>query len=79
MNSGPFDRGSNGNCQPPSPPSPLGADPYANFLSTLASNPVPTGETASFPDTLYKQGVRHDLSWTENHTANERRSYLKLQ
>jgi hypothetical protein len=46
---------------------------------TLASNPVPTGETASFPGTSCKQGVRYDLSRTENHAANERRSYLKLQ
>jgi hypothetical protein len=46
---------------------------------TLASNPVPTGETASFPGTSCKQGVRHDLSQTENHAANERRSYLKLR
>jgi hypothetical protein len=46
---------------------------------TLASNPVPTGGTASFPDTSCKQGVRHDLSRAENYAANERRSYLKLQ
>ena len=46
---------------------------------TLASNPVPTGETSAFLNRSCERGVRHDLSLTENHAANERRSYLKLR